>query len=161
MARIPRLFIDSACYHIITRGNQKQPVFEDNEDYEKYLQIVKKAKRKYGILIFAYCLMLNHVHMLLKGKIPTNISKFMHWVNRGYTAYFNEKYGKVGHLWQARYKSKPIVKDNYMVSCAEYIEGNPARAGIVKDVADYEWSSYRERCLLSEESLLDDINEHI
>lgn len=161
MSRIPRLFIDNACYHTITRGNQRQRIFMDNEDYKQYLQIVRKAKRKYGILLFAYCLMINHIHMLLKGKIPANISKFMHWVNRGYTAYFNEKYGKVGHLWQGRFKTKPIVKDEYLINCAEYIEGNPVRVGIVRDVADFEWSSYRERCLLSEKFILDDMGEHV
>jgi len=79
----------------------------------------------------------------------------MHWINRGYTAYFNAKYDKVGHLWQGRFKSNPIVKGQYLINAATYIENNPVRAGIVNDPANYKWSSYKERCLLAERNILD------
>lgn len=71
----------------------------------------------------------------------------MQGVSRSYTAYFNKRYKKVGHLWQDRFKSKVIVKDNYLIDCIHYIELNPVRANLVKTAADYEWSSYRERIL--------------
>lgn len=161
MSEISRTFIENACEHIITRGNQKQQIFRDDKDYEQYLKIVKKAKRKYRMLLLAYCLMTNHVHMLIKSEIPANISKFMHRVNRVYAGYFNEKYGKVGHLWQGRFKNKSILKDDYLVACAEYIEGNPVRSGIVRYVTEYNWSSYRERCLSSGSDMLDDLGKHI
>ncbi len=155
MPRSSRIFIDCACYHITTRGNQKQEVFFLDEDYEKYIHTLKKAKRKYEIMLYAYCLMPNHVHLLIEANISKNISKLMHWLTRGYTEYHNTKYQKVGHLWQGRFKNHPIIKGRYLVNAATYIENNPVRASIVNDPADYKWSSYRERCLLSKRHILD------
>ena len=81
----------------------------------------------------------------------------MHWLNRGYTAYFNAKYNKAGHLWQGRFKSNPIIKGQYLINVATYIENNPVRANMVNDPEDYTWSSYRERCLFENKNLLDPI----
>ncbi|MFA6321133.1 MAG: transposase [Candidatus Omnitrophota bacterium] len=155
MPRSNRLYIDHACYHIITRGNQKQIIFLDDQDFEKYLHIVRKAKRKYLISIYAYCLMHNHVHLLIEPSNAKNISNFMHWVSRGFTAYFNMKYNKVGHLWQGRFISKPILKGLYLLQCAEYIENNPLRSGVANNLMYYEWSSYKERNMTDKTSLLD------
>ena len=152
-----RILIESACYHVITRGNQRQRVFREEKDYERYLSIMRRSKRKYSIYLYAYCLMPNHVHMLIDTDVMHNISKFMQWINRGYTAYFNSKYKKEGHLWQGRFVSKPIVKDEYLIHCAHYIEGNPVRANMVNDIGRYRWSSYRERCLLPKRVILDDL----
>ncbi|MBC8473874.1 MAG: transposase [Candidatus Omnitrophica bacterium] len=160
MPRVPRTFMDYPCYHIITRGNQRQTVFMNEKDYTVYLGILKKAKRKYRILLYAYCLMPNHVHLLIESLSSLNMSKFMQWVNRGYSAYFNQVYRTSGHLWQGRFISKPILKDQYLVHCANYIESNPVRARIVENIADYKWSSYKERCLSSEPDLLDEIRGH-
>lgn len=157
MPRTARIFIDYACYHIITRGNQKQTIFRDNDDFQSYLRMLKKAIKKYSISLYGYCLMPNHVHLLIEPKCVTDMSKCMHWINRGYAAHFNAKHEKVGHLWQGRFKSKPITKGQYLINCANYIEGNPVRANIVQDPSIYQWSSYRERCLLTERSMLDDI----
>jgi len=157
MSRITRTYIEHACYHIITRGNQQQEIFKNDTDYIKYLATIKKAKKKYKISLYSYCLMPNHVHMLVNPKNSTDISGFMHWLNRGYTAYFNAKYLKTGHLWQGRFKSKPIVRSQYLINCAEYIEANPVRANMVNDIAAYIWSSYKERCLSSSKDILDEI----
>ena len=157
MARITRTFLPNGCYHIIVRGNQKKEVYKEKEDYKKYLDILRRAKKKYEILLYAYCLMPTHPHLLIESRIGRAISSFMHWINRGYTAYFNAKYEKVGHLWQGRFISKPILKGRYLINCANYIEENPVRAKLVGDIADYEWSSYRERCLMTEKSILDEI----
>jgi len=157
MPRMPRVFMSYACYHVITRGNQKQIIFKDTDDFCNYLKMLKKALRENNILIYSYCLMPNHTHLLIEPKCLSDMSNCMHWLNRGYTAYFNAKYEKVGHLWQGRFKSKPIIKGRYLINCANYIEENPVRAGIVSDPSDYRWSSYRERCLLYDKTLLDDI----
>ena len=157
MPRVSRTFLNYSCYHVIARGNQKQKVFKGKGDYARYLNILKKAKRKYGISLYTYCLMPNHIHLLIEASVSRNMSKFMHWISRGYTAYFNCKYKKVGHLWQGRFKSKPILKGQYLVNVANYMEGNPVRAKLVDDIADYPWSSYRERCHLSNKVMLDDI----
>lgn len=149
MPRIPRVLIANACYHVTSRGNQKQQIFFNEEDRRCYLGILKKAKQRYGIQLYAYCLMPNHIHLLADPDVQEDLSRFMHWMNRGYTAYFNKEYAKVGHLWQGRFGSKPIVKNEYLLACAEYIEANPVRAGLVKSIAHYKWSSFRERNLLT------------
>jgi putative transposase len=157
MPNLTRAFVDNACYHVTTRGNQKQTVFREEDDYRKYLEVLKRAMRKYDIQVYSYCLMCNHVHLLIEPKSGRAISKFMQWMNRGYAAYFNTKYEAVGHLWQGRFRSKPILKDEYLINCALYIEANPVRAGLVEDLAKYEWSSYKERCLSSGKKITDEI----
>lgn len=149
MPRLPRVLIENACFHAMTRGNQKQKVFFDKTDYELYLNILRKAKLRYGVRLYSYCLMPNHVHLLVDPKVAYDVSWFMHWINRGYAAYFNKTYNKVGHVWQGRFASKPIIKDEYLLNCSEYIEANPVRAGLVSAVSDYQWSSYRERNQMS------------
>lgn len=86
-------------------------------------------------------------HIIGELEEKGNLAKFMHGPNRSYTAYFNKKYNKVGHLWQGRFKSKVITKDNYLFDCIGYVEFNPVRAGIVNMALEYEWSSYKERVL--------------
>lgn len=157
MPRISRMLLDYPYYHIITRGVQKQIVFKCKNDFIKYLEIAKKAKRKYKILIYAYCLMSNHVHLLIETESAKSMSKFMHWLNRRYSEYYNARYKLAGHLWQGRYISKPILKDQYLIDCAYYIETNPIRANIVNNITDYSWCSYKERYLSQKEYLLDDI----
>lgn len=157
MPRISRVFVDYACYHIITRGNQKQIVFKDANDFRNYLIMLRKALKKYSIPIYAYCLMPNHTHLLIEPKCLSDMSKSMHWINRGYAAYFNAKYEKVGHVWQGRFKSKPILKGQYLINCASYIENNPVRANLVEDPLSYQWSSYKERCLITNRTMLDEI----
>lgn len=142
-----RLLFDNACYHIITRGNQKQQVFNDDEDCKNYLKRLKKYKQRYDFKLYGYCLMPNHVHLIGEIINSKNLSNFMHDLTRSYTAYFNKKYQKVGHLWQGRFKSKIILKDRYLISCINYIELNPIRANIINNPTEYIWSSYKERNL--------------
>lgn len=143
----PRFLLEHACYHLMTRGNQKQAVFLDEADYKEYLARLTLYKKRHHLLIYGYCLMPNHIHMIGMPEEQKELAKFMHGVSRSYTAYFNKKYKKVGHLWQGRFKSKVIAKDGYLVDCIQYIEHNPVRANIVKAAGDYLWSSYRERAL--------------
>jgi len=142
-----RLLLANACYHIITRGNQRQQVFCDEKDYTTYLLTLRRYKKRYGFLLYGFCLMPNHIHMVGEPREVKNLAKFMQGLLRSYTAYFNKRYKKVGHLWQGRFKSKIIVKDNYLIDCIHYIELNPVRADMAKTTGDYAWSSYRERIL--------------
>ena len=89
----------------------------------------------------------NHVHMIGQPKELKNLAKFMQGLTRSYTAHFNKRYKKVGHLWQGRFKSKIIAKDGYLIDCIQYIEHNPVRANMVKAAIEYPWSSYREKAL--------------
>ncbi|MFA5069094.1 MAG: transposase [Candidatus Omnitrophota bacterium] len=141
----PRVYINNGCYHIIARGNQKQQIFKQDGDYLKYLVLLKKYKKIYSFKMYGYCLMLNHIHILGQVANAPNLSKFIQVVNRTYTAHFNNSYNKVGHLWQGRFKSKIIVKDQYLINCVNYIECNSVRANLVSNPDEYMWSSYRER----------------
>ena len=143
----PRLLINNACYHIITRGNQRQTIFRNQSDYHNYLLRLKKYKIRYNLFIFGYCLMPNHIHIIGEINNPIHLSSFMHDLNRSYTAYFNTKYKKVGYLWQGRFKSKIVSKDRYLIDCVNYIETNPVRAKLVNSSAEYLYSSYRQRVL--------------
>ncbi|MDD5080293.1 MAG: transposase [Candidatus Omnitrophica bacterium] len=143
----PRILIKNACYHIYSRGNQKQKVFQDDADYLTYLKRLKRYTRKCGFLLFGYCLMPNHIHLIGQPVNIRNLSKLMHCLHLSYTSYYNRRYNKVGHLWQDRFRSKVILKDQYLVDCINYIELNPVRAKIVNSPLDYTWSSYRERVL--------------
>ena len=143
----PRFLLPGACYHLITRGNQRKQVFFDDSDYRAYLTRLKRYKARHKISVYGFCLMPNHIHILAQPAEDKDLSKFMHGLSRSYTAYFNRRYGKVGYLWQGRFKSKVIAKDNYLVDCVQYIEHNPVMANIAKAAGEYNWSSYQERVL--------------
>jgi len=144
MPRGARLIIDNACYHVISRGNEKKAVFGEDSDYEKYFALVKKYKEKVGFRLYGWCLMHNHVHMVLESD---DISKAMHGINLSYAQYFRHKYNGIGHFWQDRFKSYAVQKDKYLINCITYIEYNPVRAKIVSRPEDYLWSSYNARIL--------------
>ena len=142
MPRTARVTIENGCYHIITRGNQKQSVFAEPQDYEEYLHILTKCKKRYKFKLYCFCLMPNHVHLIIEVKEPRKLSKIMKVLNLSYTLYFNSKYKKVGHLWQDRFKSRIVEKDAYLLECINYIETNPVRASLVSHINEYPWNSY-------------------
>jgi len=152
MPRQARLILDNVCYHIITRGNQKQTIFRNESDCRTYLKLVSKYKEKHKFKIYGWCLMNNHVHMVMESD---SLSKTMHGINLSYAQYFRYKYKSVGHFWQDRYKSYVIQKDGYLINCISYIEYNPVRAKVTLRPEDYDWSSYRARILGEKDKLLD------
>jgi putative transposase len=145
MPRIARILIENACYHIITRGNQKQLVFLEQNDYQKYIRLLEKYKNKFGFKMYAFCLMPNHVHLIIQVLDLNVLNRIMRGINLSYTLYFNNKYKKVGHLWQDRFKSKIIEKESYILDCINYIENNPVRAFLVSRANEYLWNSCRFR----------------
>ncbi|MCG2706986.1 MAG: transposase [Candidatus Omnitrophica bacterium] len=155
MTRGARILLDNVCYHILNRGNHKQNIFLEESDFGKYLQLLKHYKKKYAFKLFGYCLMPNHIHLILEPRQPDNLAKFMQGLTQAYTAWFNKKYRKAGRLWQGRFKSMVVGKDDYFIECIYYIETNPVRAALALSPADYHWSSYRERTFGSENRLLD------
>lgn len=141
MARKPRIEFEGAFYHVITRGNQKQKIFRDKEDYLKYLEILSGYKTRYKYSLYSYVLMSNHVHLLIEAqKIP--LSKILQGINQSYTAYFNKRYKTVGHLFQGRYKAILCDRDEYLLSLVKYIHLNPVRAKIAKAPDEYQWSGH-------------------
>ena len=155
MSRTARLLLENVCYHIITRGNQRQSVFTKDEDFMRYLDILKRCKKRFKVCLYAYCLMSNHVHLILEANPSETLSKTMQSINQSYTRYFNHAYKKSGHLWQGRFQSLIINKDRYLFDCINYIESNPVRAKIVTSPLVYQWSSYTARTLGINDSLLD------
>jgi len=145
MPRTARITIENGCYHIITRGNQKQSVFLEKYDYDKYLSFLIKYKKKFKFKLYCFCLMPNHVHLVIELNNPSLLNRIMRGLNLSYTRYFNFKYKKVGHLWQDRFKSKIIEKDAYLLECINYVESNPIRASLSSHINEYGWSSYNFR----------------
>jgi len=140
MARRPRIEFEGAFYHVITRGNQRQKVFKDKDDFLKYLEILFNYKIRYKYFLYAYVLMNNHIHLLVETQ-ETPLSKILQGINQSYTTYFNRKYKIVGHLLQGRYKAILCDRDEYLLSLVKYIHLNPVRAKIVKFPDKYQWSS--------------------
>lgn len=140
MARKPRIHYENAIYHVIARGNNRENIFLDAGDKDKYLELVGKYKQKYGFEMFAYVLMDNHVHLLVCiDQIP--ISKIMQGIQQTYTQYYNKKYRHIGHVFQQRYKAFVCNTDAYLLSIVCYIHQNPCRAKL-SDGLDYKWSSH-------------------
>jgi len=140
MARKPRLFAPGILYHVIVRGNQRQRTFLKERDYQVYLEKLAAYRKRYGVTIYAYCLMPNHVHLLLEcSGVP--LSKFMQGLQQSYTQYYNRTYKKVGHLFQGRYKAILCQKDAYLLELVRYIHLNPVRSKLCPSVARYPYSA--------------------
>ena len=136
------ILCDNGVYHVINRGNNKQTLFRDEKDYIKFKRIVAFYKKKFQFQLFHYCLMVNHFHLLLRiGKAGT-LPRMMQGISQTYAKYHRERYGNVGYLFQGRYKSMFIEKDEYLLECGRYIERNPLRAGLVSELSEYKWFSY-------------------
>ncbi|MFT9496033.1 REP-associated tyrosine transposase [Anaerosolibacter sp.] len=146
MPRHRRVLSDSNTYHIMIRGNERKDIFYDDEDRYKLLNILKHKKDISQCEIYAYCLMSNHVHLLVKENTEA-ISKFMKRVNVSYAYYFNRKYNRIGHVFQDRFKSEPIEGEAQLLAAIRYIHNNPVKAKLVNDCADYNWSSYKSYVL--------------
>ena len=141
MPRSPRTKSESGYMHLITRGISKQILFADRDDFRLFLSLLERYSRETEVTVCCYCLMDNHVHLLVYDP-SGNVSLFMQKLNGSYSAYFNEKYDRSGHLFQDRFKSENIESENYLLTVFRYIMNNPQKAGICR-ASDYEWSSYR------------------
>jgi REP element-mobilizing transposase RayT len=142
MARTGRQTSGTGIYHVSLRGINHQRIFEETEDYEKYLHCLGAVKKQSGFKLYAYCLMGNHIHMLLKeGDEP--LSTTMKRLGVRYAYWFNAKYRRTGHLFQDRFKSEPIEDDVYFLTALRYIYQNPVAAGLCEKTDEYEWSSRR------------------
>jgi len=140
--------------HIMVRGNNKYPIFANDLDKIYYLNVLQDLNLEHEIDLYHYCLMNNHLHLLLQAQRPESFSHFMMRVNLTYFFYFNKKYGYVGHLFQNRFKSHIIDNDLYLLNCGKYIELNPVRGGIVARPEEYLFSSFRYYFLGVENPLL-------
>jgi REP element-mobilizing transposase RayT len=136
-----RIKAEFTTYHIIQRGNERKNIFYCDADKYRYLDIVARTKEKYNFMIYCYCLMNNHVHLLVNDN-GNDISKLMKSINVSYVSYFNKVYERCGHLFQDRFRSEIIDNDPYLLEVSRYIHNNPVKAGIVARPGEYRWSSY-------------------
>jgi len=142
MARKPRLFFPGAVYHVILRGNAGQDIFYRDKDYLRFYFYVEEGRERFKCLIHAFCLMRNHVHLVLQiGEI--SISRVLQNLSQRYTGWVNRQKRRTGHLFQGRYKAILIDADRYLLALVRYIHLNPVRAGITRVPEDYRWSSHR------------------
>ena len=142
MPRSARVIGDGGFFHVMVRGVNKQDIFLDESDYRYYLDALEKYKAEEEIEIYAWCLMTNHVHLLLKAT-KESLAAFLKKVGCKYVPYFNKKYERIGHLFQERFRSEVIDSDEYLLTAARYIHQNPYKAGMAQSLW-YRWSSYGE-----------------
>ena len=141
MSRPLRIEYPGAVYHITSRGNEKKPVFKDDQDRENFLNTLQHVNKRYNWICHAYCLMTNHYHLLIETP-EGNLSLGMRQLNGVYTQLFNKWHGRTGHLFQGRYKAILIQKDSHLLEVCRYVVLNPVRAKIVERPEDWKWSSY-------------------
>jgi putative transposase len=132
-------------HHIVQRGHNRQVTFAERGDFERYLTTLREFKEEYGVQVYAFCLMTNHVHLLLAPGETTAIGKLMKRLAARQTRHHNRLEGRSGTLWEGRYKSSLVSRDDYLLACCRYIELNPVRARMVATPQDYPWSSCRSR----------------
>lgn len=143
MPRRARIKSESGIYHIILRGTNRQNIFEDEEDNQRFLQALQRAKRISGFELYAYCLMSNHVHILLRI-VSEPLDQIMRRLCGSYVYWYNRKHERIGNLFLDRFKSEPVEDDTYFLTALRYIHRNPYKAGLVKDLGNYAWSSYSQ-----------------
>ncbi|GBE06349.1 transposase IS200 like protein [bacterium BMS3Abin10] len=154
MVRIARAVAAGYPHHVLQWGNNKADVFMDDKDSLVYLYLLKKYADKYSCPVLAYCLMPNHVHLLLKPARDVFLSKTMQGLSLSYAQYFNKKHNKSGRLWESRYYSCIVDKENYLWTVARYIEQNPKRSGLVGIEERYPYSSARAHIASIDDGIL-------
>jgi len=143
MSRTAREISENGIYHIMLRGINRQTIFEDDTDIERLIDTVKRYKAISNYKLYAYCIMNNHTHFLIKEtEEPISIS--VKRISSSYVFWYNKRYERCGHLFQERFKSEVIDSDEYFLTVLRYIHQNPVKAGIAEDIGGYKWSSYNE-----------------
>ncbi len=142
MARLPRLTLAGHLHHVIQRGNNRQPIFVDSEDFELLLTLLADNAQKFAVAVHAYVLMGNHFHLLATPATADGLPQMMQAVGRRYVQYFNRRHARTGTLWEGRYRSTVLEPERYLLPCMVYLDLNPVRAGLVVPPSDYAWSSH-------------------
>lgn len=156
MARLPRLFVPGYPQLLLQRSINHLPLFRVDEDRSFYLDALRESARESGVLIHAYVLMPDHVHLLLTAPDETSASSLMQRLGRRYVRYYNDRYQRTGTLWEGRFRSMSLEPDEWLLACYVYVETNPVRTGLVADARDYAWSSCAHHLgLLSQPLLMD------
>ena len=154
MPRRARVLLPGVTLHLIQRGNNRSACFFSEEDYLFYLEHLADQARKHDCAIHAWCLMTNHVHLLLTPAKPESAGMLMKGLGQRYVQYINRTYRRSGTLWEGRFRSCLMQEDSYVLACYRYIEMNPVRAGMVEHPAEYRWSSYRANAQAEQSALI-------
>ncbi|MBU1045504.1 transposase [Patescibacteria group bacterium] len=157
MARPLRVTVENYPFHIINRGNNRQAIFLGQEDFLYLLKLLKRYKKELKFKLYHFCLMPNHIHLVIEPTLEGSLPKIIMRVSLAYSTYFNKKYKGVGHVWQGRYKSSLIDKENYFLHCGLYVELNPVRAGLAEKPENWQWSSYKFYAFGDDNALIEDI----
>lgn len=156
MPRIGRVVLPNYPHHIVQRGHNRQDVFAQESDYEYFLATLREWKEACEVKVYAFCLMRNHVHLVLEPpEDATMLPRLMKRLAGRQTRYTNRLGDRRGTLWESRYKSSAIQTEKYLLACCRYVELNPVRARMVEDPEQYPWSSYSQRINANEDSWLD------
>lgn len=143
MARLPRYFAKGVPQHIILRGNNRDAIFANDDDRRFFMDALLDAATRYELVIHAYVLMSNHIHLLASPETAESLPKTMQSLGRRYVQYFNHRHQRTGTLWEGRYRATVVETERYLFECMRYIELNPVRAGMVAHPRDFAWSSYQ------------------
>jgi putative transposase len=156
MARLPRLILPHQPHHVIQRGNDRQLVFREDEDYQRFLGWLKESARFYQVAIHAYVLMPNQVHLLATPVDNEGLAQMMQKLGRFYVPWFNSKYGRSGGLFEGRFRTSLVEAERYLLTCSRYIELNPVRANLAPAPLDYPWSSHAHHAGVRSDALVTD-----
>lgn len=143
MPRRKRRESSTGIYHVMARGNNQNWIFKDEQDKGKLYSIIKEVKEDHPFKMYAYCIMNNHYHLMVKEE-DHQLNDFIKVINQRYAAYYNKNRHIIGHVFQDRYKSEPVEDNVYFLGLLRYIHLNPVEAGIVQDPYQYKWCSYKE-----------------
>ena len=154
MPRTARAAVGGVCYHVLNRANDRKTVFHVPADYARFMELVHSAGERHAVDVFAYCLMPNHFHLVLRPKENRSLGRWMHWLMTSYVQWYRLRYESIGHLWQGRFKAFPIQDDAHLLAVLRYVERNALRAGLVARAEDWRWCSLSERTCMSDRRLL-------
>lgn len=166
MPRIPRGQQGGYAYHVINRGNGRATVFHKSQDYEAFLSLLNEAKRRHPVKLFGFSLMPNHFHFVMEPAHENALSQFMQWLLTSHVRRYHKHYGSSGHIWQGRFKSFPVQRDEHSIMVLRYVLQNPVRAGLSSTPQEWRWSSLRrpqliDACPVNDEApFAEPIEEH-
>lgn len=161
MARVARLVFPDVALHIIQRGNNRHACFAHDSDYLTYLSTLRQLSVKHECKVHAYCLMTNHVHLLVTPSRAEACGLLMRDLGRSYVLYFNRRHDRTGTLWEGRFRSCIAESSRYVMACYRYIELNPVRAGMVGEPGSYAWSSHAANVGLRPDPMLEPHCEYL
>lgn len=148
MPRKNRYAPGGVIFHVINRANARQRIFHDDKDYSSFVWLVREARTTFEVRVLAWCVMPNHVHLVLQPRTDDGLSRMMHWIMTSHVQRHRKRRESIGRIWQGRFKAFPVQESAHFATVVRYVERNPLRAGLVSSSRDWKWSSLRERLWL-------------